>query len=237
MVLAWISSALSVPLVTFAAYAATMRRFGAVTLENSAFAIGGFVGPYLVSAIVVFTFFWIRKGQPHYSSKLLGVACGASLFAILSLIGGMQSFPAGTDPRVSHSAANPVRDSVPPAPRSVPASKWDPAIRAYFADLRSFDEQYVSEVGQSESSSLPIYTPESFRDAATIQQILSQLHARMAVAEKFNSAERLVNKIPASVQSVDASEAEKKEFLESFESSARKNLASRKIVKLSLIHI
>jgi len=230
-VLAWISSLLSLPLVAFAAYAAMLKMYGVASLVNSGFAIGSFLGPYVVSAIGVFAYHWIRKKRPHYSSKLLAISCGASLFAILSLSNSLQALRTGVDLRAARNAAGSARDSVAPASRSVPATKWDTAIRAYFNDLRSFDEHYVSEVGQSENSSLPVYTPESFRDAATIQQILSQLHARMAVAEKFNSVEPLLNKIQASVQSVDASEAEKKEFLGSFESSARKNLASRKIVK------
>lgn len=229
VVLAWISSVFSVPLVTFAAYSATLKRFGTVALENYGFAIGGFVGPYLVSAIVVFTFFWIRKSKPHYSSKLLGVACGASLFAILSLVGSMPS-SAGIDSRTSRTGANPVRGSVPPMARSVAASKWDPTIRAFFADLHAFDEQYLLEVGQFDNSSLPVYTPESFRDTATIQQILSQLHGRLTVAEKFNSIEPLFTKMPDHAMVIDASEEEKKAFLEHFGASTRKDLGARKVV-------
>jgi hypothetical protein len=230
VVLAWISSLLSLPLVAFAAYAATLKMHGVFSLENSGFAMGGFFGPYLVSAIAVFSYYWIRKKKPHYSSQLLGISCGASLFALLSLSSGLQASRAGAAGRPGRNIEDLARDSAAPAPRSIPATKWDPAIRSYFGDLRSFDERYVSEVRQSESSSLPVYTPESFRDAATIQQILSQLHARMAVAEKFNSAEPLLDKLPASVQSVDASADEKQKFLKSFEASARKNMASRKIV-------
>jgi hypothetical protein len=229
VVLAWISSVLSVPLVTFATYAATLKRLGAITLENSGFTIGGFVGPYLVSAIVVFTFFWVRKGNPHYSSKLLGVAGGASLFAILSLIGSMSS-PAGIDPPATRTVTNPVGGSRQPVARSVPASKWDPAIRSFFTDLHAFDEKYLLEVGQFDNSSLPVYTPESFRDAATIQQILLQLRARMAVAEKFNSIEALFSKMPDHVTSIEASDEEKRAFLEHFDASTRKDLGARKVV-------
>lgn len=231
VILAWISSVLSLPLVTFAAYVATMRKYGDVTPENSGFAIGGFVGPYLVSSIAVLAFFWFRKSRPHYSTKLLGIACGASLLAILSLVGGLQSAPAGAAPRPSRTAANPVHGSTPPGPRSVPASKWDPAIRSFFADLHSFDEQYLSEVGQFDNSSLPIYTPESFRDAPTIQQILAQLHGRLAVADKFASIDSLLSKMPEHVQSVGAGEEDKRTFLENFQASTHKDLGARKVVK------
>jgi hypothetical protein len=229
-VLAWISSLFSLPLAAFAAYAATLRVYGVVSLENSGHAIGGFLGPYVVSAIGVFVYYWIRRKKPHFSSKLLGISGGASLFAILSLSNSLPASRAGVDPRAERNVADLAHDSAVPASRSIPATKWNPAIRAFFTDLRSFDEHYLSEVGQFHRASLPVYTLESFRDAATIQQILSQLHARLAVAEKFSSVEPLLNKIPAYVQSVDASEEEKEEFLEGFESSARQNLASRKIV-------
>jgi hypothetical protein len=96
--------------------------------------------------------------------------------------------------------------------------------------MRSFNEQYLSEVSKLESAALPVYTPESFRDVATIHQILSQLRARLAIAEKFASLEPVLKKVPAYVQSVDASEEDKKKFLEGFESSIRKGLGARKVV-------
>src|SRR5271167_1134296 len=82
---AWISSGVSVVLVVCAAYAVTSRKFGFVALQDSGYFIGACVGPFLVSAILVFAFYFFRPKQVHYSQKLLGISYGASFLALLSL--------------------------------------------------------------------------------------------------------------------------------------------------------
>jgi hypothetical protein len=229
-VLAWISSLLSLPLVVLTAYVATLRKYGFVSLTTSAYFNGACLGPYVVSAIGVFAYYGIRRKNPHYSSRLLGITCGASFLALLSLSNALQASRAGLDRPDARHIVDLARNPSAPASPSIPASKWDPPTRSLFTDMRSFNEQYLSEVSKLESAALPEYTPESFRDVATIHQILSQLRARLAIAEKFASLEPVLKKVPAYVQSVDASEEDKKRFLEGFESSIRKGLGARKVV-------
>jgi hypothetical protein len=66
------------------------------------------------------------------------------------------------------------------------------------------------------------YTPESFRDAATIQGTLEELRSRLAVADKYGDLDVVFVKMKQYAVSVDGSEKERQEFLEGFESSLPK---------------
>lgn len=227
--LAWVASLLCFVVIVFLNYVAMARQFGAVSLENSGYFIGRCLGAYLLPGIAVFLYYKIRDRNPSNSTKLFTISTGASLLSLIALAGMHSAAPAiaaPTGPRVTVNAA---RDSSPPPAPSSPPTKWDAALRSIYTDIRAFNEQHVSEVTKVDSTSVPVYTPESFRDAATIQQILSQLHARLAVAEKFSSLEPILNKMLGYIQSVDTTEAEKKNFLEGFKSSARKSLGAHKV--------
>jgi hypothetical protein len=220
-----------VPLVASAAFTSAIKKYGFLSDIAKNYFLGACLGPYLVSAMAVAGYYLIRRKNPHYSAKLLATTCGASLFAILALTNNLQHPPPRMDPRTAQQVAalahNP---DTPPAPGS-PREVWDPALRSFFSDLNSFNEQYISEVSKLESSSFPLFTPESFRDAPTIQQSLAQLRARKEIAEKFASLDPVVGKLPAYVQKIDASEADKKKFLEGFQSTAGDGLRSLKVVK------
>jgi hypothetical protein len=225
--LAWLSASLSLFLVVFAARAATLHKFGFVSLQDSSYFIGVCLGPYVVSAILVFGYFWLARKSPHYSSKLLVISCGASLFAVLSLAQTLQAPVARmmrAPPRVSA--------AVPTNPKAAPTRTptiWDPAIRSTFTDIQSFNDQYLAEISKLDSSALPLYTPESFRDAATVQQMLSQLRARLAVAEKFSNPEISLDKLKDYVAAVNATDADKRKFLAGFAPPMDKGIQLRKI--------
>jgi hypothetical protein len=225
--LAWISSLLSLFLVLCAARAATLHKFGFVSLEDSGYFMGVCLGPYVVSAILVFGYFWLARKSSYYSSKLLAISCVASLFAVLSLVQTMQAPFA----RLIRTPAR-VAAALPTNPKALPtraATVWDPAIRSTFTDIQSFNDQYLAEISKLDRSALPLYTPESFRDAATVQQMLAQLHARLAVAEKFSNPEISVGKLRDYVAAVNATDANKRKFLAGFEPPLDKCLQLRKI--------
>jgi hypothetical protein len=103
-------------------------------------------------------------------------------------------------------------------------------MHSFFDDVRSFHARYVSAVSETETSAFPLCSPDSFRDAASIQQAMSQLQARIAVAKEFSSPETLLSKMPQYVEAIDATDAERKSFLDGFSNSARKDLGARKDV-------
>jgi hypothetical protein len=225
--LAWISSSLSLFLVLFAARAAMLHKFGFVSLEDYGYFIGVCLGPYVVSAILVFGYFWLARKSSHYSSKLLAISCVASLFAILSLAQSIQTLGA----RINHPPLRAVAVA-PTNPKASPTRAptiWDPAIRSTFADIRAFNDLYLAEISKLDGSALPFYTPESFRDATTVQQMLAQLHDRLGVAEKFSKPEVCMSKLKDYVAAVNATDADKRKFLAGFEAPMDKGLQLRKI--------
>ena len=184
-------------------------------MEDSAYFMGVCLGPYVVSAILVFGYFWLARKHVHYSSKLLAISGGASLFAVLSLAQTMQA-PAARLMRAPKRALAAALPTTPKALSTRPATIWDPAIRSTFTDIQSFNDQYLAEISKLDGSALPLYTPESFRDAATVRQLLAQLRARLAVAEKFSNPEASMGKLKDYVAAVNAADADKQKFLSGF---------------------
>jgi hypothetical protein len=105
---------------------------------------------------------------------------------------------------------------------------WDPAIIAVYSELKANNEAYVAAVGQLDLTAQPLYLPDSFRDAATIQKILGQLHERLAVADQFASLDPIVAKTPGYVAAVRASENEKRQFLAGFMPTLQQSVDNRK---------
>ena len=115
--------------------------------------------------------------------------------------------------------------NLPKMPPAV-ATKWDPAGRALLKDIAARNQQYVSEISALDETAKPLYTPESFRDAATIQQMIDQLHARVGVADKYTDWQPVFSKMKDYVATVDASEDEKRKFLAGYEATLPNTLAA-----------
>jgi triphosphoribosyl-dephospho-CoA synthetase len=111
------------------------------------------------------------------------------------------------------------------------SNKWNAPGRALLMDLLSFNRQYISDVSKLDETAKPLYTTESFRDAATVQAMIDQLHARIAVADKYADLEPVLSKMKGYVAAVNGSETEKREYLEGFESTLPNTRASFKALK------
>jgi hypothetical protein len=190
--------------------------------------MGAWWGPYIVSTSIVLAYFALTRKKAHDSTKLLAAFSGASLFAILSLATALSTPPPPSvaDPELAQHVASVLQH--PDRKPVGPASVWDPVMVSVFGDLKSFNDQYLSEVSRLDSSAEPLYTPESFRDTSTIQQHIAQLHDRLAVAARFSDIAPILAKVNDNVATVSASETDKREFLAGFLSSARQGIAVRK---------
>ena len=110
------------------------------------------------------------------------------------------------------------------------ASKWSAANRSLMKDLISRNQQYVSEISKLDETSTPLYTPQSFRDAATVQQMIDQLRTRLAVAEEYVDLEPVLSRMNGYVAAINASDQEKQEFLKSFASTVPATRAAHKVL-------
>jgi hypothetical protein len=227
--MAWLVFAMSSVVVVFSAYLNATRVKGVSSLEHFAFFIGACVGPYAVSAAIVLLYYLISRRKAQNSTKLIAAFLGASCFAFLAILA-----PARTHSPAAQLAVHPdwgrhladlAKDPKTASLRT--ATVWDPAFIALLADLKSFNADYLAAVGQLDLTAQPLYTPESFRDAATMQQRIVQLRDRLAVAEKFSSLDPIVAKMPGYVAAVNASDHDKRQFLVGFSSGVQQGLAIR----------
>jgi hypothetical protein len=219
---------MSLAVVIFAAYQGTSRKFGFVSLEHSGYFIGACVGPYLVSAIIVLIYRLIRGRKVNNTTNLFALFCGASFFAVLSLL---NSAHATTPMPVADATFAPQTFGQPLGkPNAQPLRAptiWDPAVISLYTDLKSANDTYVAAVSRLDVTAQSLYMPDSFRDTPAIQKILAQLHDRMAVADQFSSLDPILAKMPSYVAAIDASETDKREFLANFMPTARRSIADR----------
>lgn len=217
---------MSLVVVAFVAYLSTARRYGSVSLENSAYFLGACVAPYVISGIIILVFYLFTRRKAHNSTKLIAAFFGASFFAFASLIA-----PAPAAKSAAHNVAAPQLATLPAKPKpQAPHTPtlWDPAIISLYSDLKANNEAYVAAVSHLDVTAEPFYLPESFRDAPTIQKILAQLQDRLAVADQFSSLDPILAKMPQYVAAINASESESQQFLATFMPTVRQSVADRR---------
>ncbi len=208
-------------------YFAMVRSAGALTLANSGYFLGRCAGALLVGVLIVLAYRKMRGMRLRGPVQALIVLTLASLVTAGTLAIPARTHMAGIDEatirRYSDEATNGRNlAKMPPAV----ATKWDPAGRALLKDIAGRNQQYVSEISALDETAKPLYTPESFRDAATIQRMIDQLHARVAVADKYTDWQPVFSKMKDYVDAVDASEDEKRKFLAGYEATLPKTLAA-----------
>jgi hypothetical protein len=211
-------------------YFATTRSAGPFSLENSGYFLGRCVGAILLAAIVVMIFWKIRGNKPRVPVQALIILTLSSLLTILSLAvpagPRMKGIDEATIRRYSDVEGRRKSPNMPPAVQT----KWDPAARALMKDVAARNQQYVSEISALDETAKPLYTPESFRDAVTIQQMIEQLHARLSVADKYTDWQPVFSKMKDYVAAVDASEDEKREFMGEYQVTLPQTLAACKAI-------
>lgn len=223
--LAWLSLCLSLVLVPGAAYAATMHKFGFLSWQDAGYFIGACTGPFLAAALIVFAYYALRHKTVSLVTKLLPISCGASLFALLTLLSASGSPRSLSDPALAPLSKRSANKVIPRVAHV--ATPWDPAIISIYTDLKNSNAAYVAEVSRLDATAHPWLRPDSFRNAASIQMVLTELRARLAVAEKFTSPEPMLSKMKAYVAAVSASDDDKREFLAGFMPGIEQSVAHR----------
>jgi len=209
---------------------ATMRANGPLTLENSGYFLGRCAGALALAAFAVFGYQKIRDAKLRGPIQVLVILTLSSLLTLLTLAIPAQPRLGGVDAATVRRYSDVVKsrkmtNTLPPV-----QTKWDPATRSLLKDIVSRNQQYVSEISTLDETSKPLYTPESFRDAATMQQMIDQLRARMTVADKYKDWQPIFSKMKDYVATVDASDDEKRKFLEGYEASLPPTLAACKAI-------
>jgi hypothetical protein len=210
-------------------YFVALRTTGPLTPENSGYLLGRGVGLLALAFLLVFVYYKIRKNRPRAPIQVLVCLTLSSLLTLLSLAIPVRSRVAGMKAAARQYGGLLKHQPVTNAPPVV-QTKWDPAARALMKDIFSRNQQYVSEISALDETAQPLYTVESFRNATTVQQMISQLQARLAVADKYTDWAPVFARMKGYVDSVNASEDEKRRFMVNYESSLPKTLAACKAI-------
>jgi hypothetical protein len=205
-------------------FLAIAKSRAANPFANPAYFRGQWVGTLFWVLIILGIFAAIHNRRIRSSIKFLVIFGAGFLLGILILAKPMRQVGGDPNPSTLRQFADELKN-----PNS--SSKWNAPGRALMKDLMTFNQQYVSDVSKIDATAQPLYTPESFRDAATIQGTLEELRSRLAVADKYSDLDVVFVKMKQYVASVDGSEKEKQEFLEGFESSLPKARAGYKALK------
>jgi hypothetical protein len=215
-------------LFAFLNYFAATRSMGPLTLENSAYFIGRCAGVFVLAAALVFGYCKIRQTKLRTPILLLVTLTLSSLLTLATLALPARPHVTGIDPATVRRYSDLV--TAPAEPRPVVRTKWDSAVNSLWKDLNARNQQYVAEISALDETAKPLYTPESFRDAATMQQMVEQLNARLHVADKYTDWRPVFSKMPEYVAAVNVSEDEKHKFLGMFQAALPKTLAACQVI-------
>jgi len=205
-------------------YFSAQRNVGPLSLDNWAYFFGSAAAALLLGAVLVFVFCKIRHQTLRRPIHALLVLTLASLFALLSLALPAKPRIQGIDPVTVRRYEDPTAPK-PSNPHPASHSKWDSANRSLMQDIAARNQQYVSEISALDETAKPLYTPESFRDSVTVQEIINQLNARIMVADKFSDWRPVFSRMNDYIASVDATDDEKRKFLQAYQSAMPKTLA------------
>jgi hypothetical protein len=189
--------------------------------------IGRCVGSFLVPALGIFLYYKLRHQTPSDLKKVLLICTWALLPSVLGLAGAMQGNIPGADSRKA-----PEDSGVHPANASATEAlgKWGPAAARFGSDMRTFNEQYVSEVSKTDSDAPQLLSITSFRDAATMEKELTRLQGRLEINAKYRSLDPVLDKMKGYLDTVDASPEDKTKVLDGFNSAAQKFVTQRNVV-------
>jgi hypothetical protein len=213
-------------------YFAMVRSEGELTAANSGYFLLRFVGAAAVSSAVVILFCKIRDLKPRWPVLGLVILTLSSLVTLGTMAFTSQPRLKGIDKstirRYSDEVKSPSSANVP----ALPPTKWDSATRSLLKDVQARNEQYVAAISGLDETAKPLYTPESFRDAATIQTMLDQLHTRLAVADEYSDWQPVFARMNEYVAAVDASADEKRKFLAEYQAALPSTLAACKAISM-----
>jgi hypothetical protein len=211
-------------------YFATSRSNGPLSSDNWVYFLGRFVGAIAFAALVVFGYCKIRDSKLRLPVQVLLILTLSSLLTVLTLALPVKpKFARIDEATVRRYTDDSKLQTAPPTP-PINHTKWDPAARSLLKDIVTRNQRYVAEISALDQTAKPLYTPESFRDATTIQQMIDQLNARLSVADKYADWQPVFGNMKEYVAAIDASDQEKQKFLRDFEGSLPKTLSVCKAI-------
>jgi hypothetical protein len=213
----WIVFLGSFAMFGFLQYMQMLRIAGEVSLANSGFFLGRCAGTFVFGAVPVFIFDRIRHRNPSTPTRLLAISTVACVLSVLML-----AAPPSSRRPILRSIRAAITNRTQPPP-----DKWSVATKPFFMELIGRNRQYLDEVSKLDAALQPLYSPRSFRDAASVRGMLDALAERLAIADKYADSQPVIAKMSGYVATVNATDKEKQEFLAGFTESIAKGLQGK----------
>ena len=227
-VLEVLGSLLCFLLIVVLSAVSTSKVYHPSEAEAVGYLLGSCLGAYLLPLIILFFYYRKRTPKPSATRRLFVTSAWALVMAFLAFAGQLHTAPPLTQQELQRHIGELAKQAAGQVPVSPDQTKWDGPIRSFFADIKTFNENYMKEVAQLDNSSLKsLYTAESFRTLENVAQTLSQLHATLDLDEKYASIQPVFDKFRQRIQETATSKSEKVALLSGFEESARKSLEPR----------
>jgi hypothetical protein len=216
--------------VAFLGYRSAVATYGAAGgAESLGYAFGRTIGAYILPALIAVVYYAVRREKPANIYPVLYVSLGALGFALLISAGGVMRF--GSKEALNQHIVGLAKNSSGSPSGFGQGTKWDDAIRSFFSDIKSFNQEYTSEVAKLQVSALKnMYEPAAIQDSNSINEVLTELHAIRDVDDRFGDIQPILDRFKQRVEAVPASEEEKAEFEKGFQSSAGEILGPRQAV-------
>ena len=182
---------LCIILIVFFGYAVTRRTHSEMNPEAIGYGIGTVIGVFLIPAIGVLIYAKVNK-RKHVPAYLFGATCSIallwSLFGIVPQLAKQKPLNQG---EINQRVAQLAREGIGQAPNAGNKDEFDDLLRAFFADIKKFNDSYNAEVAANPTSALThLYGADSFSSDANISLTLQQLRASLAIDERKRNRQR-----------------------------------------------
>jgi hypothetical protein len=210
-------------------YLRALRWADVINPESFGYMLGGVTFSLLVGLLGMYVAKKVRGKKAAPASKALGVAAIAALFSLLGLAGEMASLRGGIDRDLYRQTGNLLKEAAGKQPVGKDTNWWNAVTRDFFRDILEMNQRYAAEVGALDRSAIKdLYSSKSYGGDVHMQKVVTQLHAALAVDEKYASLDPLIKRMEDRVAAADASESQKQEFLKGMRGSLEQKLGPRK---------
>jgi len=187
---------------------------------------------FLFPTIGVLIYANVNKSK-HSAPHLFATTCFfALILSIMSTAGEAgKSSPSSDDAYIKQRIIELAKEATGQATNSGNQNEYDDIFRAFFADIKKFNDDYNAEAAKNDNSAIEtMYGAESYKGDENITRVLQQLNAMLALERKYASMEPVIQKTKDRLFASPLSESKKEAFWAGFEGSIQKNLQPRREV-------
>lgn len=205
-----------------------LRWAGVLNAESFGYMMGGMLLSVSLGFLGMFVVRKVRGRKLHAASKTLGIAGIAFVISFIAFAGEVASRHPVTADEIDHRIGDLLKEAAGTKPPSGNVDWWESPARDFFHDLLQMNKKYTAEVKALDNSAIQdLYSVNSYKNKARMEEVVTQLQAVQAVDEKYASLDPIIKKMEDRIAKADVSESEKRDFIKGMEGSMMKALAPR----------